>query len=106
MLRQLTSHDNYLLGTTRGIQGRINDVSLILASHAAFDDSGAITMDAKMALEDVARMLRTLHQLYWSTVVKRYNTLYSPEGESLLISQLHFSCFSYQIWGFECILIL
>ena len=82
MLKQLQL--NYcLLGLTRGIQGRINDINLILASHAACDDSGAIKVDAKMALDDVAiRICRTLHQLYWSEVVKRYNALHSPEGES------------------------
>ena len=67
-------------------QGRLNDLSLILASYAARDDDGEIREDAKQALADISRLQRLLHQLFWSTVVKRFNSLHSPEGLSYLFS--------------------
>jgi len=77
---------NRFYWTTRGIQGRFNDISLILASYAARDDDGGITQGAKQVLDDVSRLQRLLHQLYWSVVVKRFNSLHSPVGLSYLLS--------------------
>ena len=70
----------HIKGATRGIQGRFNDLGLILASHAAVDEDGQIIPEAKKALDDIARIQRVLHILYWSTIVKLYNSLHSPEG--------------------------
>ena len=53
-------------GTTRGIQGRFNDISLILASNAARNESdGKLTEGAIAALDDVARIQTLMHQLFW-----------------------------------------
>ena len=64
----------------------MNDISLMLASHAACDENGEITEEAKHALDDIARIQRILHHFFWSTVVKRFNSLHSPEGLSYLYS--------------------
>lgn len=72
--------------TARSIQGRFNDVQLIVSSYAARDRNGAIKEEAKQALDDVARMQRIFHQLFWSVAVKRFNSLHSPEGLSYLRS--------------------
>ena len=61
-------------------------MSLILASYAARNEGGEIREDAKQALGEVSRLQRLLHQLYWSTVVKRFNSLHSPQGLSYLLS--------------------
>ena len=54
------------LGTTRGIQGRFNDISLILAINAARNESdGKLTEGAIAALDDVARIQTLMHQLFW-----------------------------------------
>jgi len=74
--------------TTRGIQGRFNDLSLVLASNAARnDDDGKLTEGAIAALDDIARLQKLMHQLFWCSVVKRFRCLLSPEGISYLLSQ-------------------
>jgi hypothetical protein len=73
-------------GCTRIIQGRFNDISLLAVSSAARGEDGEITEEAKEGLDDIARLIRLLHQLYWSAVVKRFNALQSPEGISYLLS--------------------
>lgn len=75
-------------GTTRGIQGRLNDISLILASNATRSESdGELTEGAVVALDDIAQIQRLLHLLYWCSVVKRFKCLLSPEGISYLLSK-------------------
>ncbi|KAL7541287.1 hypothetical protein ACHAWF_006897 [Thalassiosira exigua] len=70
----------------RTIQGRFNDLSLWAAGAAARGENGEITKNAKEALDQIARLQRLLHQLYWSAVVKRFNALQYPEGLSYLLS--------------------
>ena len=76
--------------TTRGIQGRFNDISFTVASTAARGEScGEITPEAKRAIDDIASILRLLHITFWAAVVRKSNVLTSPEGLSCLLS-----------WGF------
>ena len=50
----------------RGLQGRFNDMSIILASNAARNESdGKLTEGAIAALDDVARIQTLMHQLFW-----------------------------------------
>ena len=57
-----------------------------MASSAARDESGNITPEATAAIKDIQRMATLLHQLYWASVVKRFNVLTSPEGLSFFRS--------------------
>ena len=71
--------------TTRGIQGRFNDINLIQACNAARNKSdGKITDDALRFLDDSARIERLLHQLFYCSTVDKYKCLHSPEGFSYL----------------------
>jgi hypothetical protein len=56
-----------------------------MASEASRNESdGRLTEGAARALEDIARILRLTHKLFWCLVVKRYNCILSPEGLSYL----------------------
>jgi hypothetical protein len=60
-----------------------------MASEASRNESdGRLTEGAKVALEDIARILRLTHMLFWCLVVKRYNCILSPEGLSYLRMKL------------------
>ena len=63
------SHDfwrrSYAL--TRSVQGRLNDLGLLCASHARRDPNGSgLSETAKQLLEDNARNLRLLHCLFYA----------------------------------------
>jgi len=73
--------------TTRGIQGKLNDISMVLASNVSRDKRGKPTEEAVAALDDVARIQTLLHKLFWCTVVQRFKCLLSPEGISYLLSK-------------------
>jgi len=68
------SHDfwrrSYAL--TRSVQGRLNDLGLLCASHARREPNGSgLCEDAKQLLEDNARNLRLLHCLFYADVCYR-----------------------------------
>jgi len=79
---------NRFYWTTRGIQGRFNDISLFLASTANRDENdGGLTEGAEETLDDIARIQRLLHQFFWCSVVKRFKCLLTPQGISYLSSK-------------------
>ena len=59
------SHDFWRksYGLTRSVQGRLNDIGLVCASHAQRGVDGGLTDEAKQLLEDTARNLRLMHCL-------------------------------------------
>ena len=52
------------LGLVRSLQGRIHDISMMVASFAARDESGDYTPAARRLLDDTARNVRLLHILF------------------------------------------
>jgi len=56
---------------TRVVQGRMNDVAMLCATHAARGPQGAIDPAAKVLLKDLARQARLTHVLFWSDVCYR-----------------------------------
>eukprot|EP00966_Prymnesium_polylepis_P019862 457837-Prymnesium_polylepis.1 len=48
-------------GNVRKVQGRVNDLGMLLAVHAARDASGKFTPESRELLEDVARWIRLYH---------------------------------------------
>jgi len=57
-------------GNVRKVQGRVNDLGMLLAVHAARDASGKFTPESRELLEDVARWIRLYHILFWSGQVR------------------------------------
>jgi predicted membrane chloride channel (bestrophin family) len=57
-------------GNARKVQGRLNDVSYLLATHARRDENGSYTEESRRLLENVARNLRLFHMLFWAWQVR------------------------------------
>ena len=68
------------------MQGRFLDISLLVACTSARGEDKKLTPAAIQCLDDVGRIQRLLHTLYWSSVVKRFSAFHSPEGISYLLS--------------------
>ena len=77
-------------GNVRKVQGRLNDLGMLAATHAQRDGSTGRIAPASMALlEDIARWGRLYHMLFWSGQVC---TSYLPPSYSLttLLPTSHF----------------
>jgi len=58
-------------GNVRKVQGRLNDIGMLVAVHAARDeDSGKYTRTSLELLEEIARYVRLYHILFWSAQVR------------------------------------
>lgn len=74
----------------RRIQGRINDLGFLLASHAARGEDGRYTGAASSLLHDVGRHVRLTHLLFWASMLRSSTSslplgeLLSPEGMAAL----------------------
>ena len=53
---------------SRSIQGRLQNINLMLATHCFRDGSGGYTRDSRTLLEDTARNIRLLHALFWAGI--------------------------------------
>lgn len=58
-------------GNVRKIQGRLNDLSMLLATHAARDAKGAYTAEAEAMLAETARHVRLFHLFFWAGCLKQ-----------------------------------
>ena len=53
------------------MQGRLNDIGILLASHAQRSKAGGTyTPESRALLEDVARYVRLYHMLFWACQVR------------------------------------
>lgn len=72
----------------RVIQGRLNDVGLLLATSATRDeDTGGYSPEAESTLDDVARASRLFHTFTWAKFVKSFGVLLTPRGMSRMLSR-------------------
>ena len=69
----------------RSIQGRLNDISLLLATHAKRDEYGRYTPQAHELLDSVSRNIRAFHLLLWASCSKHYRCLLSEQGSLQLV---------------------
>jgi hypothetical protein len=71
----------------RMIQGRLNDISMLLATHAARDESGRYTPEAQFLLDSVALNIRAFHALLWASCSRHYRGLLTPQGLNLMVQR-------------------
>lgn len=72
----------------RKIQGRLNDISLLVATHAARDDeTGKYTPESQLLLDNVAMNIRSFHAFLWASCSRHYRTLLSPQGLELMVQR-------------------
>ncbi|KAL1527345.1 hypothetical protein AB1Y20_016015 [Prymnesium parvum] len=69
-------------GNSRKVQGRVNDISMLLAAHAARDSAGRVTPQAQELLDTCARYIRLFHLTFWAAQVRPSR---GDEGPSLSI---------------------
>lgn len=84
------SHDFWrkCYGLSRVVQGRINDIGLLCATHAARDANGETLEKSQQCLLDMARYLRLAHMLFWADVCYR-RTIDRSSVRSLLDACMH-----------------
>jgi len=71
----------------RMIQGRLNDISMLLATHAARDENGRYTSEAQLLLDNVAMNIRSFHALLWASCSRHYRGLLTPQGLNLMVQR-------------------
>ncbi|KAL9188941.1 hypothetical protein ACHAXT_011431, partial [Thalassiosira profunda] len=71
----------------RKIQGRMNDVGLLLATSAARNETGYYTPEAEAVLDDVGNYSRLFHAFLWAKFVRSFGVLLSPRGMSRMLSR-------------------
>ena len=71
----------------RGIQGRLNDYHLLLATTVKRDEHGRLPPASEQLLEDIGQYSRLYHILLWASVAKRFAILTTPAGLDRLESR-------------------
>ena len=71
----------------RGIQGRMNDINLLLATYAARDGRGMYTTPARAFLEDVAAKLRLFHLFLWASNARRFRVVLTDRGLDRMVER-------------------
>jgi predicted membrane chloride channel (bestrophin family) len=74
-------------GIARGIQGRLNDFNLLLATNADRKPDGTYTRESEKLLEDVSSFSRLFHALFWASCAKRFEVLRTPKGLERMASR-------------------
>uniref|UniRef100_A0A7S4N4G7 Bestrophin homolog n=1 Tax=Odontella aurita TaxID=265563 RepID=A0A7S4N4G7_9STRA len=64
----------------RSIQGKINDISLLLATNVARNKDGTYTKESRSVLNDVGGYLRAFHILMWASNARRFRVLLTDRG--------------------------
>jgi len=72
---------------TRRVQGRLNDIGLLIATYAERAADGSYTPDAEELISAAARYIRLFNMLFYSSVTKRFAPLYTPAGLSELVKR-------------------
>lgn len=70
---------------TRRLQGRLNDIGLLIATAAKRDDLGSYTPESERLLERVARYVRLFNVLFYASVTTRFAPLCTPAGLNQLV---------------------
>ena len=72
----------------RGIQGKMSDIGILLATHAKrHSQTGPLTDDAKAFLSTVARRLRLFHILTWASQSRQFQVLLTNRGMTQLMQR-------------------
>jgi hypothetical protein len=74
-------------GIARGIQGRLNDIHLLLATSARRNPDGTFTPESERLLDDVASSSRLFHMLFWSSCARRFKVLGTNKGMERMASR-------------------
>jgi hypothetical protein len=73
--------------TARKIQGRINDIGLLVASTVERDDQGKYTKRGEALMDDVGSYTRLFHAFCWAKYSKKFQVLSTDRGMSRMLSR-------------------
>ena len=75
--------------TARTIQGRLNDVGILVATHAkrTNDQKGRLTDESRVFLHTIARQLRLYHILVWASNSRQFKILLTNRGLTLMMER-------------------
>merc|ERR1719401_1672792 len=73
--------------TTRTIQGKMDDIGLLVASTVERDDQGNYTKEGSKLLEDIGNYTRLFHVFCWAKYTKKFEILQSGRGMSRMLSR-------------------
>jgi len=71
----------------RSIQGRLQDIHLMLATHCFRDEAGDYTAESRSLLEDTARHTRLLHALFWAGIDDSLSSIRTQQGLRRLVDR-------------------
>lgn len=76
----------------RNIQGRINDIEMILVTHVSrkndrFGRLSSYTSDGEEFLQDISHKLRAFHILFWASNARRFRILLTDRGLSRMVAK-------------------
>lgn len=72
---------------SRSVQGRTNDFGLLLATHAARDENGEYTPEARKLVEDVAMAVRVFHAFVYANKTRIYKCLHTDKGIARMVER-------------------
>ena len=73
--------------TTRKIQGRLNDIGLLVASTVERDDQGKYTKRGEALLDDIGNYSRLFHLFCFANFSKQFQVLSTSRGMSRMLSR-------------------
>mmetsp|Transcript_34045 Transcript_34045/g.71635 ORF Transcript_34045/g.71635 Transcript_34045/m.71635 type:complete len:568 (-) Transcript_34045:262-1965(-) len=71
---------NKVHSIARRIQGRMNDLNLLLATSVKRKEDGTYTPESLQLLDDVAAYSRLFHTLFWASYARRFDVLLTDQG--------------------------
>ncbi|CAB9498691.1 dependent protein kinase regulatory subunit [Seminavis robusta] len=74
-------------GIARGIQGRLNDFHLLLATAARRNADGTLTTESERLIDDVSAYSRLFHILFWASCARRFAVLRTNRGMERMASR-------------------
>ncbi len=72
---------------TRKVQGRLNDIGLLLASTVERDDEGRYTERGIVLLDDIGHYIRLFHLFFWANYSMKFQILSPSRGMSRMLSR-------------------
>lgn len=75
------------LAMARALQENINDVHILLATHAKRNKNGTFTREAQRWLEEVASLLRLYHIFHWATHTRKFRILWTEQGLARMVTR-------------------
>mmetsp|Transcript_16128 Transcript_16128/g.22853 ORF Transcript_16128/g.22853 Transcript_16128/m.22853 type:complete len:426 (-) Transcript_16128:204-1481(-) len=72
---------------TRKIQGRLNDIGILVVSTVERDEEGKFTKKGIVLMDDIGQYIRLVHLFTWASFSKKFQILSTSRGMSRMLSR-------------------